>query len=257
MKNRNQPYELALYAKSINCFEVLSLEKELALSRRYLAGDMKAGEAIINGNLRLALKISRTYFHRGHYPLEIVQEANLGLVRALTMFNPDRGIKFFSYAVWWVHAYIRNYLFKNSRGMLGYSSFLISLDTALPDRDNEDECFKDHLSDDSPNQEERYFSVQRTVLISKILSAEDGPLNTREKYILKRRFFEEPRPTLSQLGKKMKISKERIRQIENNSLTKIKNHIQLHHPMIGQDFMEAFNSNKCGEEIFEELRAAG
>jgi hypothetical protein len=44
MKNRNQPYELALYAKSINCFEVLSLEKELELARRYQAGDQKAGK---------------------------------------------------------------------------------------------------------------------------------------------------------------------------------------------------------------------
>ncbi len=62
---------------------------------------------------------------------------------------------------------------------------------------------------------------------------------------------------MSQLGKKMKISKERIRQIENNSLAKIRNHIQLHHPMVGQDFMENINSGRAGEEILEELRAAG
>jgi RNA polymerase sigma factor (sigma-70 family) len=205
----------------------------------------------------VALKISRTYFHRGHYPLEIVQEANLGLVRALTMFDPGRGIKFFSYAVWWVHAYTGNTCSRIRGECSDTLHFSSHWTRHCPRGTTRTNASRTISATTAPARSERYFSVQRTVLISRILSEENGPLNSREKYILKRRFFEEPRPTLSQLGKKMKISKERIRQIENNSLAKIRNHIQLHHPMVGQDFMENINSGRAGEEILEELRAAG
>ncbi len=257
MGGRHQPYELALYAKRIHEHRILSLEEELELARQYRNGNTEAGQQIINANLRLALKISRPYFYHGHNPLEIVQEGNLGLVRALALFNPDRGIKFFGYAVWWVHAYIRNFIYKNSRSTLGFAANLMSLDTALPDRENTEECYKDHLSDDSPDQEEEYFSKQKQLLIARVLCDEDGPLNTREKYILKRRFFEEPKPTLSQLGKKMKISKERIRQIENISLEKIRIHMRTIYPLAKKDLIETYRRQPSGKELFTMLRAEG
>jgi RNA polymerase sigma factor (sigma-70 family) len=257
MKSNYQPYELASYAKRINEYPSLTLDQELALARRYQEGDRDAGQAIINSNLRLALKISRAYFHHGHNPLEIVQEANMGLVKALTMFEPERNLRFFSYAVWWVHAHIKKFVYKSSRGSLGHAANLLSLDSTLSDHENAEECFIDHLPDDSPCQEEEYFTMQKAGIISEILNAENGPLNPREKYILTRRFFEEPRPTLGQLSQNLNITRERIRQIENSSLAKIRNHIRKRYYMGKEDFMESTASSTHGREAFSEFRLAG
>jgi RNA polymerase sigma factor (sigma-70 family) len=257
MKSNQQPYELALYAKRINEYGNLTLEEELALARRYQKGDKEAGQGVINANLRLALKISRTYFYLGHNPLEIVQEGNMGLVKALTMFDPDRNIRFFSYAVWWVHAYIKKFVYRSSRASLGYASNLLSLDSTLSDNENAEECFIDHLPDDAPGQEDEYFTRQKEWVISEVLRAEDGPLNPREKYILTRRFFEEPRPTLGQLSQKLNITRERIRQIENSSLIKIRNHIRKTYSLAKEDFMDTTPQNPACRESFSDLRLVG
>ncbi|HNY63992.1 MAG TPA: sigma-70 family RNA polymerase sigma factor [Deltaproteobacteria bacterium] len=256
MKSNYQPYELSLYSKRINEYPNLTLEEELELARRYREGDKKAGQSIINSNLRLALKISRAYFHHGHNPLEIVQEANMGLVKALTMFEPERNIRFFSYAVWWVHAHIKKFVYKSSRGTLGHAANLLSLDTTLSDHENSDECFIDHLPSDAPCQEDEYFARQKAGVISQILYAENGPLNPREVYILERRFFEEPRPTLGQLSQKLNITRERIRQIENSSLAKLRNHMRKHHALKKEDFMESSLQGAQGRGSFPEVRAA-
>jgi RNA polymerase sigma-32 factor len=257
MRSNNQPYELAQYAKRINEYKNLTLEEELELARRYRDGDREAGEAVINANLRLALKISRAYFYHGHNPLEIVQEGNMGLVKALTMFEPERNIRFFSYAVWWVHAFIKKFVYKCSRGTLGHAANLLSLDSTLSDSDSAEECFIDHLPDNSPGQEEEYFTRQKAGVISRVLHAEDGPLNPRERYILTRRFLEEPRPTLGQLSQKLNITRERIRQIENSSLTKIRNHIWKEMSLKKEDFMESSSQSPASRESFAEFRLAG
>lgn len=257
MRNNHQPYELASYSKRINEYPNLTLEEELELAERYRRGDKEAGQAIINANLRLALKISRTYFYIGHSPLEIVQEGNMGLVKALTMFEPERNIRFFSYAVWWVHAYIKKFVHKSSKGALGHAANLLSLDAALSDQESSDECFIDHLPDDAPGQEEEYFTMQKAGVISRVLCSENGPLNPREKYILTRRFFEEPRPTLGQLSQKLNITRERIRQIENSSLAKIRSHIRKEYALEKADFMESGSHVPAGRESFAEVRLAG
>jgi RNA polymerase sigma-32 factor len=257
MSSNYQPYELSLYVKRISEYQNLTLDEELELARRYQKGDKDAGQSIINANLRLALKISRAYFHHGHNPLEIVQEANMGLVKALTMFEPERNFRFFSYAVWWVHAHIKKFVYKSSRGTLGHAANLLSLDATLSDHENAEECFVDHLPDDSPGQEEEYFAMQKAGVITQVLDCEDGPLTPREKYILTRRFFEEPRPTLGQLSQKLNITRERIRQIENSSLAKIRNHIRKQYALGKEDFMESSPQNPAGRESFSELRLAG
>lgn len=257
MKSNFHPYELSSYAKRINEYPSLNLEEELALARSYQDGDKEAGQALINSNLRLALKISRSYFHHGHNPLEIVQEANMGLVKALTMFEPERNLRFFSYAVWWVHAHIKKFVYKSSRGMLGHAANLLSLDSTLSEGENSEESFIDHLPDDGPCQEEEYFTMQKAVIVTRVLNEENGPLNPREKYILTRRFFEDPRPTLGQLSQNLNITRERIRQIENSSLTKIRNHIRKEYLLGKEDFMESSLQNPQGRETFSDLRLAG
>lgn len=255
MKSKFLPYELASYAKKVNEFESLSLERELGLARQYKNGDSEAGQALIKANLRLSLKISRGYFYHGHNPLEIVQEGNMGLVKAITMFDPDRGLKFFSYAVWWVHAYIKNFVYKSSRGTLGFTSSLFPLDSVLSE--NSDESFIDLLPDEEADQEEAYFSKQRRVLLSQVLSSDSNLLTGREKYILTRRFFEEPRPSLAQVASKLNLTKERIRQLESSSLKVLRRHIEEQYALVVEDFAETSRARRAGNDKFTGLRASG
>ncbi len=255
MRKKSHPYELALYSKKVNEYEPLTLERELELARQYKNGNSEAGQAIIHANLRLSLTICRKYFYHGHNPLEIVQEGNMGLVKALTMFDPDRGLKFFSYAVWWVQAYVRNFIYKSSRGTLGFTSSLFALDSVLSD--NSDESFVDHLPDEEADQEEAYFTKQKQTLLSRVLSSDSSLLTSREKYILQRRFFEDPRPSLAQVAVKLNLTKERIRQLENRSLQVLRSHMEDQYDMAVEDFTDASRSRNSGLEMFEGLRAAG
>jgi len=235
MRRRNLPYGLSLYTKRVNGFEYLHLEEELELARRYKNGDREAGQTLISANLRFALKISSYYFQSGHNPMEIVQEGNMGLMKALEKFDPDRGFKFFSYAVWWVHACIREFIYKDSKKALGFASGLFPLDSALSD--DSDECFVDSIQDDSPGQEELLFSSQKRKLLLELLSPDHRLLTDREKYILKRRYFEEPTPTLKQVARRLKITKERVRQIQIKSLDLVRDYMVKELSMSRDDFM--------------------
>jgi RNA polymerase sigma factor (sigma-70 family) len=115
MRGIHQPYELTMYSRKVNEYEVLPMGKELGLAWRYLMGDAEAGQAIINSNLRLVLKISRVYFSRGYNPLDTIHAGNMGLIKAIEAFDPGNGIKFSNHAVWWVHKHIRDYIHENSR----------------------------------------------------------------------------------------------------------------------------------------------
>ncbi|HQG31487.1 MAG TPA: sigma-70 family RNA polymerase sigma factor [Deltaproteobacteria bacterium] len=253
MRRKNLPYELSLYAKRVNEFEYLHLEEELELARRYRSGDLEAGRTLISANLRFALKISSYYFQSGHNPMEIVQEGNMGLMKALEKFDPDRGFKFFSYAIWWVHACIREFIYKDSKKALGFASGLFPLDSALSD--DSDECFVDSIQDDSPGQEELFFSSQKRELLLKFLSPDHRLLTDREKYILKRRYFEEPTPTLRQIAKKLKITKERVRQLQIKSLDIIHDYMVKEHSMRRDDFMGTDHDPMLGIGVFSALRA--
>lgn len=248
MRRKNLPYALSHYVKRVNEFEYLYLEEELELARQYKEGDQEAGQALINSNLRFALKISTYYFKSGHNPMEIVQEGNMGLMKALEKFDPDRGYKFFSYAVWWVHACIREFIYKDSKKALGFAPGLFALDSTLSD--NSDECFIDSIPDYLPGQEELFFSNQKRELFSEFLSPNHRLLTDREKYILKRRYFEEPTPTLRQVAGKLNITKERVRQIQIKSLGIIRDYMVIERSLNKDDLMSSENNQTAGSGVF-------
>lgn len=254
MRSKHQPYELGLYLKKISEYKALSLEEELELARQYKNGNQEAGQTIINANLRMAFNISKTFFYRMHNPLDIVQEGNMGLMKALTMYDPDRGLKFFSYAVWWVKAYVRNFIYKNTKGTLEFGSKLFPLDSALTG--DTDDSFIDHIPDESANQEEEFSAKQERLLLSQVLSSDNTLLTSREKYILMRRFFEEPRPSLAQIAQKLNITKERIRQLESKSLGILKDHMEERYSLVMEDFTDTYRNSISGHDVFASIRAA-
>ena len=89
-----------LYLSEIGYSPLLSAEEEVHFARLALKGDDKARKRMIESNLRLVVKISRRYFNRGLAFLDLIEEGNLGLIRAVEKFDPERGFRFSTYAYW-------------------------------------------------------------------------------------------------------------------------------------------------------------
>jgi RNA polymerase primary sigma factor len=99
---------LTLYLAEIGRIALLSREQEVDLARRARAGDESAKTQLTEANLRLVVQIARRYLNRGLPLPDLIEEGNLGLMRAVEKFEPDRGTRFSTYAVWWIrHAIVR------------------------------------------------------------------------------------------------------------------------------------------------------
>jgi len=105
---------LELYLAEINRFSLLSVEEEQRLAREYAARcDTKAAHQLVTANLRFVVKVAYEYRSYGFRMADLIQEGNIGLMKAVQKFDPDKGIRLISYAVWWIRAYIQNYILKS------------------------------------------------------------------------------------------------------------------------------------------------
>ena len=91
-----------LYLREIGKIPLLSAEEEMALARRIIEGDKKAKDKMAEANMRLVVSIAKRYSGRGLDFLDLIQEGNTGLLRAVEKFDPDKGFKFSTYATWWI-----------------------------------------------------------------------------------------------------------------------------------------------------------
>lgn len=91
-----------LYLREIGKIPLLNSEEELALAQRVVAGDKKAKDKMAEANMRLVVSIAKRYSGRGLDLLDLIQEGNTGLLRAVEKFDPDKGFKFSTYATWWI-----------------------------------------------------------------------------------------------------------------------------------------------------------
>lgn len=102
------------YMVQINRFELLSAEEEYELAVRHRQhGDMEAAHRLICANLRFVVKVALEYRGYGLRNLDLIQEGNIGLMMAVKKFDPERGIRLISYAVWWIRAYIQNFIVRS------------------------------------------------------------------------------------------------------------------------------------------------
>lgn len=104
-----------IYLKEIGASPLLSAEEEIFYARLSLEGDLKARNHMIQCNLRLVVKISRRYLNRGLSLLDLIEEGNLGLIRAVEKFDPERGFRFSTYATWWIRQNIERALMNQTR----------------------------------------------------------------------------------------------------------------------------------------------
>ena len=108
---------LEKYLQEIGKMEMLTPEEEVALARRIKQGDEKAMEELTKGNLRFVVSVAKKYFNQGMSLNDLINEGNVGLIKATRRFDETRGFKFISYAVWWIRQSIMQALVEQSRAI--------------------------------------------------------------------------------------------------------------------------------------------
>ncbi|MSM41196.1 MAG: RNA polymerase sigma factor RpoH [Geobacter sp.] len=260
---------LSLYFAEIKKFPVLSPEEEHELAVRfYRDKDIEAAHRLITANLRFVVKIAAEYRAYGMKMLDLIQEGNVGLMMAVRKFNPHRGIRLISYAVWWIRAYIQNYIisswsllkigttqaqkklfFKLSQAknaimeLMGHDDTRataealdvketeiiemdqrmrgeFSLDAVIGDDDGS--TLLDGLADERLNQEEVLADLQENRLLQRQIGHAVAGLNDKERFIIEKRVTADDPLTLQEIADHFAISRERVRQIEEGALKKIK-----------------------------------
>ncbi len=255
------------YLQEIGKVELLSAEKEVELAKRIKTGDRVALEMLIKGNLRFVVSVSKQYQNQGLSLPDLINEGNLGLIKAAERFDETRGFKFISYAVWWIRQSILQALAEQARivrlplnkigslnkinkafnkleqefqreptideiaalmeskpeiieDALNYSNIHISLDAPL--RDEEATNLYDlMLNDESLDPEEELMNVSLRKEIERSLST----LAEREAEILRHYFgLNGNQPfTLEEIGEEFGLTRERVRQIKEKAIKKLKN----------------------------------
>ncbi len=110
-----QPDATRLYLSEIGASKLLSAEEEISLTRLAHQGDGAARQRMIVSNLRLVVKIARRYMNRGLPLIDLIEEGNLGLIRAVEKFDPERGFRFSTYATWWIRQTIERAIINQTR----------------------------------------------------------------------------------------------------------------------------------------------
>jgi RNA polymerase primary sigma factor len=241
-----------LYLKKIGKVRLLTREDEVRLARRAERNDMLAKNALVEANLRLVVSIAKRYTGRGLTLLDLIQEGNLGLIRAVEKFDWRRGFKFSTYATWWIRQAITRALADQSRTVrrallqkhgreptpeeiavelempvarveeaLKVGQEPVSLETPVGSEEG-DASLADFIPDASID---RPLEVVANKLREADLQAALESLPWRERRVLELRYglAGEGPMTLEEIGTQVGVTRERVRQIESKTLLKLKN----------------------------------
>lgn len=260
---------LTLYLTEINRFPLLSADEEQTLACRFRdEGDLEAAHRLITANLRFVVKIAGEYRSYGMKMLDLIQEGNIGLMMAVRKFDPRKGVRLISYAVWWIRAYIQNHIisawsllkigttqaqrklfFKlnqakqaiiNMTGEEDLHTTALSLDVKDAEAQEMDQrlrgelsldvemfegeggTFLESLPDQRQNQEELLAEYQEATLLERTVAGALQNLNEKERFVIEHRVSSENPMTLQEIADHFSLSRERVRQIEDGALKKMK-----------------------------------
>jgi len=257
---------LGVYLREIGRIPLLTREQEQELARRVRAGDETAKARLVEANLRLVVQIARRYLNRGLPLPDLIEEGNLGLLRAVEKFDPERGTRFSTYATWWIRQAVTRALANQARtirlpvhvGLLlarygreqqrlmqelgrapTVEELAKAMNTTVEQIDELEEVRQQQtLSLETPvgHEEGRLADFVRdpsadpsaalTALFrarTDLISVLDD-LAANERTVLRRRFGLEgdPPETLETIGQRLRLTRERVRQIEAAGLRKLR-----------------------------------
>jgi RNA polymerase primary sigma factor len=208
--------ELAPYLRAVREFPPLTREDEHATAVRARRGDVKAGQKLVRHNLAFVVAIARKQ-RRGTVRLDdLIQEGNVGLMRAVEKFDPGAGTRFSTYAVWWIRAYVGKYL-KEARSTVRPQSGTVaqpdmSLDSAV-DEDGET-THLERIEDDGPGPEDLYLQTEGDRDVREALGKVRKRIGELGWDIVHNRLEQDQPRTLEEIGKRWGVSRERVRQVE-------------------------------------------
>jgi RNA polymerase primary sigma factor len=257
------------YLREIGKIKLLAPEDEEVLARKIRNGDHKALEILVTSNLRFVVSVAKQYQNQGLTLPDLINEGNLGLIKAAELFDETRGFKFISYAVWWIRQSILQALAEQSRIVrlplnkigsinkinkafikleqdfqrepmaeeiaemldlqhifveeaLNSTNFHVSMDAPLTDDENGENSLYDVMTiNETPDPDSDLIDKSLKREIERTL----GTLKEREADILRYTYGLNglPTHTLEEIGKKLDITHERVRQIKEKALKKLKN----------------------------------
>ena len=261
---------LALYIHKINRFPLLTKQEEYDLAVRWQEHqDLEAAHKLVVSNLRFVVKVAYEYADYGLKIMDLIQEGNIGLMQAVKKFDAYKGYRLISYAVWWIRAYIQNFIIKswslvkigttqaqkklfykmgqvkkklgidavNDEDIRAIAQTLqvkdqevremngrlsgrdLSLNATV--RDDEETTYIDFVSEE-PTQESSLIDEQETTRLKADIQTALTVLNEQESYIIRHRIMAAKPKTLAEIADIFHISRERVRQIEEGALKKLK-----------------------------------
>jgi RNA polymerase sigma-32 factor len=250
---------LDAYRQSIARYPQLSAQQERELAQQYRAGDRRAGDRLVVACLPFVLMIAREYRCWGVPMEDIVQQGNLGLLKAAERFDPERECRLITYASYWVRAEIREYVVRSYRIVrlgttkgerralrlyrttretdpevlarstgLGREALdrlipvLAARDASIDQPNSSGVAPLDRLASPEPNPEDRAITGDRLAKARVEIEAFLRELSARERAILRARWMKDDPVTLERLGQRFGISKERVRQLEERIVAKLK-----------------------------------
>ena len=268
-KGGSDPSSLDIYLREISKVPLLTADEERELARRAKEGDRKAIDHLVRANLRFVVTIAKRYANQGIPIEDLINEGNIGLIKAAERFDVDRGFKFISYAVWWIRQAMLLALSQNSRivrlplnraGVLykigratrdldqelervptveeiaaridvpveevidtmSIPSTHVSLDDTLSE-DAEDHSYVDYLEDENVVQPDAY-AYEST--LGEDLDKALATLTERERTVMRLYYGlgDEGAMTLEEIGKRLGLTRERIRQIKDQAIERLRHH---------------------------------
>lgn len=223
------------YYDELKKYKPISREKERKLLFKAKNGDLDAQNEILTSNLRFVFNIASRYKGQGAAISDLISEGNLGLVKAIQKFNPEKDVKFISYAVWWVRNSMQEFI-KKRQVCLNIEKDEDTLNIPLTSNkipDTEDEWVerKDAVLSDEEDEAKRELHKNQRKIVNELL----GILEGREKYIVEQYYgIGCKEKNLEEIGRELGITKERVRQIKLSCLNKLRSNILL---MEGADFI--------------------
>lgn len=214
---RNDRNGIGRYLKSLKRQTPLSREEEYELARRAKRGDEEARQILAERNLGFVVSVARKFALRGARLDDLVQEGNVGLMKAIEHFDPKKNVRFATYAVWWIRAYITRYIKDNRSQVRGGELERgamrdVSLDAPLDD--DGDNTFLEKIADAAPTADEAFLSNERDVEVQEALSKVRKRIGDMGWDILQERLTQDKPRTLEELGARWGVSRERVRQVE-------------------------------------------